>query len=308
MSTHCDNKKVAIIGCGKVGMSTAYALVLDGEVNELVLYSRSKDKVIGEKLDLEHGLTFLDHVDVIATDDYKDLAGTDIVIISAGAAQRPGDTRLDLNDRNKAIMEKIIPEVVENAPDAIILMVTNPVDVLTYHAYNLAGLPKGKVFGTGTVLDTARFRYHLAEFLKVHPKSIHAYILGEHGDHSFPAISNATIGGQPLTTFANYSDEKAHKAYEKARKAAYKIIESKGATYYAIGVVVKQIVSNILRDSRSVLPVSIPLHQYYGHNGVALSVPCVVGRNGVEKVLDIKLSWDEKQKLDRAVETLKQYV
>lgn len=308
MSTRCDNYKVSIIGCGKVGMTTAYALVLDGLINELVLVSRSKDKVIGEQLDLEHGLTFLKTVDVKATEDYADIAGSDVVVVTAGASMRPGDTRLDLNARNVAIMDQIIPQIVKNAPESIILIVSNPVDILTYHAYRTAGWPKGRVFGTGTVLDTARFRFHLSEFLKVHPRSIHAYVMGEHGDSSFPAVSNATIGGQPLSTFDNYSEEKMNRAFEQAKNAAYTIIKSKGATYYAIGVVVRQIISTILRDSKSVLPVSIPLHQYHGHNGVALSVPCVVGRQGVEKVLDIKLSWKEKQQLDRSVSTLKQYL
>ena len=300
--------KVSIVGCGKVGMTAAYSLVHDGVINELVLLGRSKEKIIGEQLDLEHGLSFLHHVNIESTEKYEDLAGSDIVIFTAGAAQKPGDTRLDLTKNNLALVDEVIPKIVRNAPEAVILMVTNPVDILTYRAYQIAGLPKGQILGSGTTLDTARFRFHLSEFLKINPKSIHAYILGEHGDHSFPAISSASVGGQSLTTLPGFSYEKAEKAYSAARNAAYRIIASKGATYYAIGAVVAHIVRKILTDARSILPVSIPLHQYHDINGIALSVPCVVGKNGVERTLEVKLSWEEKQKLHLAANTLKQFL
>jgi len=289
-------------------MTTAYSLCHDGAVNELLLVGRSKEKIIGEQLDLEHGLSFMHHVKIDSTDNFKDIKDSDIVIFSAGAAQRPGDTRLDLTQKNLAIIEDVIPKIVENAPDAIILIVTNPVDILTYRAYQLAGLPKGRVLGSGTTLDTARFRFHLSEYLKLNPKSIHAYVLGEHGDHSFPAVSSASVGGQPLSTLPGFSEERVEKAYLQARNAAYKIIASKGATYYAIGAVVAHIVRKILTDSKSILPVSVPLHQYHDISGIALSVPCVIGRNGVERTLEIKLSWDEKQKLHKAADTLKKFI
>lgn len=303
-----STNKVSIIGCGKVGMSAAYSLLHRGDISELVLHGRDLKEIIGEELDLEHGMSFLPHAKIKATSDYKDIADSDVVVVTAGAAQKPGETRLDLTNKNIQILEAIIPEVVQNAPDAIILIVSNPVDVLTYRAYQMAGLPKGRVFGSGTTLDTARFRFHLSEFLKVNPQSIHTYILGEHGDSSFPALSSANVGGQPLMSMNNFSEEKAWKAYDKAKNAAYKIIESKGATYYAIGTVISHIISKILRDSQSVLPVSIPLHQYYGHSGVALSVPCIIGRGGVEETLEIKLDWQEKQYLEKSVKTLKTYV
>ncbi len=307
MNSHNSNK-VAIIGCGKVGMSAAYSLLHRGDVNELVLHGRSYNDLIGEELDLEHGMSFLPYAKITATSDYADLEHSDVVVITAGAAQKPGETRLDLAAKNIAIIEEIIPQVVKYAPEAIILIVSNPVDVLTYKAYQLAGLPKGRIFGSGTTLDTARFRFHISEFLNVNPQSIHAYILGEHGDSSFPAISSASVGGQPLLSMTNFSEERAWKAYEKARSAAYKIIESKGATYYGIGTVVSSIVAKILKNSRSVLPVSIPLHQYYGYSGVALSVPCIIGRNGVEETLEIKLDWQEKRRLEKSVVTLKGYL
>ncbi len=303
-----DSNKVAIVGCGKVGMSAAFSLIHGGVVNDLVLYGRDKKEIIGEQLDLEHGMSFLPHTRVIATDDYQDLENSDVVVITAGAAQKPGETRLDLTAKNVAILESILPEVTKYAPDAIVLLVSNPVDVLTYKAYLMANWPKGRIFGSGTTLDTARFRYHLAEFLNVNPRSIHAYILGEHGDSSFPAISNATLGGQPLMTLDSFSEDRARSAFEKAKNAAYKIIDSKGATYYGIAAVISHIVKQILLDTKSVLPLSIPLHNYYGHSGVALSVPCVIGRGGVERSLEIRLDWEEKQKLEKSVNTVKQYL
>jgi L-lactate dehydrogenase len=308
MTSHKKSRKVSIIGCGKVGMTTAYSLIHDGVIDELLLVSRDKDEALGEQLDLEHGLSFLHHIRLDSTDNYEKIAGSDIVIVTAGAAQKPGDTRLDLAHKNIGVIEEIIPKIVQNAPDSIIIIVSNPVDILTYKAYQLAGLPKGRIFGSGTTLDTARFRFHLSEFLNVNSRSIHAYILGEHGDNSFPVISSATVGGQPLTTMTGFSEEKAQKAYLEARNAAYKIIATKGATYYAIGVVVAHMVQKILTDAKSVLPVSIPLHQYYDVSGVAMSVPCVIGRNGVERTLEIKLSWDEKQNLHKAANELKKFL
>ncbi len=304
----CKATKVSIVGCGNVGMTAAYSMLHHGGIDELLLVGRDREKLIGEELDLEHGMSFLHPVKVRSTDDYKDIAGSDVIVITAGAAQKPGETRLELTAKNSRIIEDIMLEIVKYAPGAIVLIVSNPVDVLTYRAYRVAGWPKGRIFGSGTTLDTARFRFHLSEFLKVHPKSIHAYILGEHGDNSFPALSGATVGGQPLSAFPEFSEDKARKAYELARTAAYKIIASKGSTFYAIGVVISHIVSAILNNSRSVLPVSIPLHNYFGISGIALSVPCVVGREGVTQTLQTKLNWEEKQQLEKAAETLKQYL
>lgn len=304
----CDQHKVSIIGCGNVGITAAYALVLDGIADELVLVSRNKSKAFGEQLDLEHSMTFLSQTKITSTDEYQDITASDVVVITAGAAQKPGETRLDLAGKNIAIIEEIIPKIVHYAPNAIILIVSNPVDVLTYKAYKLAGLPKGRIFGSGTTLDTARFRFHLSDFLKVNPHSIHAYILGEHGDTSFPAVTSANIGGQALTTYPGFSLERLNQAYEVTKNAAYKIIEAKGATYYGIGAVILHIIKTILKDEKKVLPVSIPLHQYLGYSGVALSVPCIVGRDGVEQTLEIKLSWDEKQKLEKSVNTIKNFL
>lgn len=303
-----DSNKVAIVGCGNIGMTAAYSLLHTGVVNELLLVGRSKENLVGEQLDLEHGMSFLPHCKIAITDDYADLVDTDVVIYTAGIAQKPGDTRLDLCAKNTEILEGIIPKIVQYAPNAIILIVSNPVDILTYKAYKLAHLPKGRIFGTGTTLDTARLRFYLSEFLKLNPQSIHAYILGEHGDSSFAAFSSASVGGQSLEALDRYTEQKGDAAFEAAKTAAYKIIETKGATSYGIGTVIATIVTKILRDARSVLPVSIPLHGHYGLSGVALSVPCVIGRNGVEDILEIRLNWEEKQKLERSATILKAYL
>jgi L-lactate dehydrogenase len=310
MSKHIkfDNNKIAIVGCGRVGMSTAFALLQKGLPNELLLISRSIEKAEGEKLDLEHGLSFLRHTKIQASSNYEDLKETDIVIFTAGASQFPGETRLDLLEKNKAIIREAIPKIVRNAPNAIIIVVSNPVDILTYEAYKIAGLPKGRIFGSGTTLDTSRFRFHLSEKLKINPNSIHTYILGEHGDSSFPAIDGAIVGGQSLLSIQGITEEIVLNAYKKTKEAAYKIIEAKGATFYAIATAAAALSEAILTNSKKIYPVSIPLHSYQGHSGVSLSVPCVIGRNGVEQTIDIKLSWKEKQLLQKSVDTLKKYL
>lgn len=300
--------KVAIVGCGKVGLSAAFTIFLKGTAGELVLYSRNKEKLLGEQLDIQHSLSFLSTMTITIADSFTDLKGCDIIIFTAGSAQEPGETRLDLTQKNTKILEQMIPEIVKYAPSAIIIMVTNPVDIMTYKAFRLAGVPFGKIFGSGTTLDTARFRFHLSEYLHVNPRSIHAYILGEHGDSSFPTLSAANIGGQHLSTFPGFSNEMALDAFQKARDAAYKIIETKGATYYAIGVVISELVEAILHDARKVYPLSIPLEGRYGHTNVAMSVPCVLGKRGVEQVLEIPLSIEEKEQLDKSAETLKSVI
>ncbi len=300
--------KIAIIGCGKVGMTAAYSILHSGVAQEIALVGRCLDSITGEELDLEHGLSFLHPAKVTSTINYADLAGSDVVIYTAGAAQEAGESRLDLAAKNIKILGGILPNIVKYAPDSILLLVTNPVDILTYKAYVQAEWPKGRIIGSGTTLDTARFRFHLSESLKIDPRSIHAYVLGEHGDHSFPALTSASVGGQPLLTMPNMSQDKAQKAFDQARDAAYKIIQAKGATFYAIGTAVSHIVEAIVTDSRKVLPLSVPLHQYYGHNGVALSMPCVVGRAGVHEVLHPELSSQEQRQLAECVTELKKYL
>jgi len=303
--TNTGSFRVAVVGCGKVGMTAAYAMMLSGTPTEIILFDRHLDKAIGEKLDLEHALSLLSsYVNIAATDRYEDLVGSHLVIYTAGVAQEPGQTRLDLVNTNKKILEEALPKINQAAPESVILIVANPVDILTFRANQLIPNAKGRIFGSGTLLDTARFRFHLGEVLKINPHSIHAYILGEHGDSSLPVYENTTVGAQKLLELPGMSRETVEAAYQKTRDAAYKIIEAKGATYYAIGVVVMKIMQAIFSDSKTVFPLSVPLTNYLGFSGVALSVPCILGENGVEKVLEVDLSPSEKAVFEKSVAAL----
>lgn len=300
--------KVAIIGGGRVGMSAAFAMLLRNTTRNLILYDRDVDRMKGEQLEFQHSLSFLGTTTITVAETASDLTDCDVVVYTAGVAQQPGETRLQLTTKNLEIMDMVLPEIIKHTPNSVVLVVANPVDILTYHATQILNLPKGKVFGSGTSLDSARFRFHLSEFLQINPKNIHAYILGEHGDSSFPAVSSADIGGQPLITMPGFSLEKVQQAYQKTRDAAKAIIAAKGSTYYAIGVVINQIVDAILRDTKRVFPVSLSLNNEYQQQKVALSVPCVIGKNGVEKILEIPLSEQEKTALDQSANILKQFI
>jgi len=304
----CKKTKVAIIGAGRVGITAAFTMYLKNTAQEIMLFGRNKEKLVGEQLDFMHSLSFLGTSHITVGEEYADLAGSDVIVFTAGAAQNPGDSRLDLVKKNTEILESMIPDIVRHAPESIIIMVTNPVDILTLKTHEIAKLPRGRVFGSGTTLDTARFRFHLSEFLHVNPKSIHAYILGEHGDSSFPTISTANVGGQLITSLPDFSREKALSAYQKARDAAATIIAAKGATYYAIGVVINQLVEAIFHDARRVYPLSVPLEGEYGYRDVSLSLPCVLGRGGVVETLQIVLSEEERGQLAASVEVLQKYL
>jgi L-lactate dehydrogenase len=287
-------------------MAAAYALLLSGICHEIVLFGRDKSKLVGEKLDLEHAMVLSQKTVISISDDYSELAGTDIFVFCAGAPQAPGETRLQLAEKNLAIVEQMVPPLMQAAPEALLLMVANPVDLMTMKAKELTQLPAGQIFGSGTLLDTARFRFHLSEFLPVNPRSIHAYVLGEHGDHSFPVISSANIGGQPLISFPGFSREMAQEAYKKARDAAYAIIESKGATYYGIGASITKICRTILTNGQTVLPLSTVLDDYYGQSGMAVSVPCILGRGGITQVVRTSLDEVERAELASGVEALRE--
>lgn len=299
------NKKIGIIGLGKVGMTAAYALLLKGIGDELVLLSSSTEKLEGEKLDLEHGLPFLEYRKITTTDDYVHLQGSKVIIVTAGEKQAPGQSRLELIETNRQMIREIGAKLAPHVGDSVVVVVSNPVDLLTYELAKILQLPDGRVLGTGTMLDTARFRFHLSEMLNINPRSIHTYIMGEHGDSAFPVLANATVGGQLLRYFPSYSEEKAALAFHQTKEAAGKIIQSKGATYYAIGVVITKLVQTILQNKRSVLPVSVPIRDYYGQSDLAISVPCVVGRNGVEQILKIELSDEEKAAFVHSCEVIK---
>ncbi len=297
--------KVAIVGVGKVGTTAAYALLLDGGVTDLVLVAHDLEKAKGERDDLEQSLPFLQHANITVTDDYEQIGGAELTVVTAGAAQQQGEDRLSLLKKNLQLFSEIIPKIHDANPNGLILVVTNPVDILTYHCYQLAKFRFGQVFGSGTLLDTARFREELSKVFTVNPRSVHGYILGEHGDSSFPLLSSANIGGQPLKNFAQYSEEKMLTAYQNAKNAAYKIIQTKGATYYAIATVILTIAKSIYADAKTVMPVSVPITGYHDQSDVSISVPCVVGSNGVEKVLQPPFSAEEMQQFIHSADVLR---
>ena len=269
-----------------------------GIASELVLVDANADKAIGEMMDLNHGLSFTKPMKIIAG-NYPDLAGSKVVVITAGTSQRPGETRLDLLARNAAIFRSIIPEIVKHNPGGIILIATNPVDILTYISLKESNLPPEKVIGSGTILDTARFRFLLGQYYEVDTRSVHAYIVGEHGDSEIPLWSMANIGGVRLQEFAPlknklYDQEEMNKLFISVRDAAYEIIKRKGASYYAIGLGLLSIVESILGDYRSVLSISTLMTGQYGARDICLSFPSVVGENGVEEILNLPLNTEEQ--------------
>jgi L-lactate dehydrogenase len=291
--------KVGLVGTGFVGSSFAYALMQRGIASELVLIDANAEKAIGEVMDLNHGLSFTTPMK-IATGSYADLAGAKVVVITAGASQRPGESRLDLLARNAAIFRSIIPEVVKNNPDGIILITTNPVDILTYISLKESGLPPAKIFGSGTILDTSRFRFLLGQFYEVDTRSVHAYIVGEHGDSEIPLWSMANIGGVRLQEFAplknkKYDQEEMNKLFISVRDAAYEIIKRKGASYYAIGLGLLSLVEAILGNYRSVLSISTLMTGQYGVSDTCLSLPSVVGEHGVEELLTLPMNPEEQE-------------
>lgn len=295
--------KIAVIGTGFVGSTAAYTLLLRQRMSELVLIDINRDKAIGDVLDMNHGLPFIGGVKVWAG-DYADCAGADIIVITAGAAQRPGETRLDLLKRNVAIMGDIIENVTRHNRDGIMLIATNPVDIMSYYAWKKSKWPVERVIGTGTLLDSARFRYLIGEKLQVDPRSVHAHIIGEHGDSELPVWSRANIAGEDL----RLSSEDKERIFQQTRDAAYQIIQSKGATYYAIALAIDRICTAILHHESSVLTVSTLLDNYHGISDVYLGVPCVINRSGVREVLELTLSDQEIELLKHSADTLKEQI
>lgn len=320
-------QKAAIIGCGFVGSSIAFELMQKGIFSELVLLDAKFEKAEGEAMDLSHGLPYTKSAEIYAGtyDDIKDCA---LIIITAGANQKPDETRLDLIDKNVAIMKTIIPEIQKRNCEGILLIVSNPVDVLTYAAYRLSGFPANRVIGSGTVLDTARLKYLLGEELQVDSRSVHAAIIGEHGDSELAVWSAANVSGIELETFWNYQREGHRKnmeqeperqteeayqdmlqqIYEDVRDSAYKIIEKKGATYYGIAMAVGRIAESIVRNEHSILPISVLVEGEYGLDGLCLSLPSLVGQNGLEEILPVPLDEKEKEALVESAKQLKEVI
>jgi L-lactate dehydrogenase len=301
--------KGLIIGAGQVGMSCAYSMLIQNTLDEMVIYDINTEKLEGEVMDLLHGLPFVAPTNVRAgsLEDGKD---ADVVVITAGAKQKPGESRLDLVHRNVTIFKDLIPEVVEHCPHAVLLVVTNPVDVMTYVSLKLSGLPSSTVFGSGTALDTARFRYLLADKFEIDPRSFHAYIIGEHGDSEVPVWSKVNISGMQLfdensTGGALKEAEEMKQVFEQVKNAAYEVIRRKGATCYAIGLGVTQITQAILRNQNRVITVSCLIEDFEGINDVCLSLPAVVNRQGIRRVLKLSLTPTEKEQLLHSSQVLR---
>ena len=305
-------QKAAIIGCGFVGTSIAFSLVQKGIFSELVLIDANEKKAEGEAMDLSHGLPFTKHMEIKAG-GYEDIADCAMIIITAGANQKPGETRLDLVHKNVEIYKSIIPKIVEKNQEATLLIVSNPVDIMTYVALKLSGYPSHKVIGSGTVLDTARLKYLLSRHLDVDSRSIHAFIIGEHGDSELAVWSAANVSGIPLNHFCElrgYFDhmESMDRIYQSVRDSAYEIIEKKGATYYGVAMAVCRIAESVIRNEHSIMPISVYLDGLYGLHDICLSIPTVVGQEGAEKVLDIPLDLMEMGKLVYSAEELKKII
>ncbi len=304
-----NERKVAIVGCGFVGSASAFALMESGLFSEMVLIDANTEKAAGEALDISHGLPFAKPMQIYAG-EYKDLADASIIVVTAGAGQKPGETRLDLVKKNVGIFKSVIPEIAKYNQEAILLIVANPVDILTYTALKLSGYPENRVFGSGTVLDSARLKYLLGEHLSVDSRSVHAYIIGEHGDSEIAAWSSVNVSGIPLNDFCEMRghfnhEESMERIAEDVKNSAYEIIEKKGATYYGIAMSVRRICEAILRDEKSILPVSSIQHDNCGVSDISLSMPAIVGRSGVEGTVPINLDDNETKRLQESANTLR---
>ncbi|UOY94210.1 L-lactate dehydrogenase [Ectobacillus sp. JY-23] len=302
--------RVVLIGTGAVGCSYAYSLVNQGVVEELVLIDVNEAKAEGEAMDLNHGIPFAPAPTKVWSGTYADCDRADLVVITAGLAQKPGETRLDLVVKNTNIFKQIIKNVMDNGFKGIFLVATNPVDILSYVTWKESGLPKEQVIGSGTTLDSARLRFMLGDYFKVDPRNVHAVIVGEHGDTELPVWSHATIGVEHLDEFmerrGDVNKDCLQKIFEDVRDAAYHIIERKGATYYGIGMSLVRITKAILNNENSVLPVSVYLDGEYGHHDVYVGVPAIINRKGVREIVEINLNEKEKEQFAHSVNVLKE--
>lgn len=304
-----NDRKVAIIGCGFVGSATAFSLMQSGLFSEIVLLDADHKKAEGEAMDISHGEVYARPMKIYAG-TYDDIADAAIIIITAGANQKPGESRLDLVQKNVGIFKSIIPEIAKRDYQGILLIVANPVDILTYAALKLSGLPENRVIGSGTVLDTARLRESLGNRLRVDSRSVHAFIIGEHGDSEIAVWSTANIAGIPIKKFCELRGDCSHQEAMQeiatdVKNSAYEIIERKKATYYGIAMATKRICEAIIRNEKSVLPVSNVMHGAFGIEKVAMSMPAIVGRNGVEMQVPIALNETETANLRASADILK---
>ncbi len=299
--------KIAIIGAGAVGSTAAFASTIKNVASEIILIDINEDKEAGEVMDITDGLCFVE-TGCVKGADFKDARNADILVITAGAPQKKGETRLDLVEKNKHILRSIFKSIGKVKRTAIILVVANPVDVLTYEAQKISKLPHGQVFGSGTTLDTARLRSHLSSHFHVSPQDVQGFVLGEHGDSEFVAWSTVSIGGIPVLKSKKFSKTLANKIEKKVRKEAYEIINRKGATFYGIGLVITDILEAILYNQHKIMPVTTYMKSWNGISGVCLGAPAVIGRMGVEKHWELQLTTQEKKKLKKSADIIKSYL
>ena len=307
-----DTKKVVLIGTGMVGMSFAYAALNQGVTDELVLIDIDKERAMGEAMDLNHGLAFAKSNMKIYAGDYPDCKNADIVVIAAGVAQKDGETRLDLLQRNVEVFRSIITPVVKSGFDGIFLVATNPVDIMTRVTYELSRFGASRVIGSGTTLDTARLHYLIGDYFSVDPRNVHGYVIGEHGDSEFVPFSQVRLGTKSVIELIEekrgmYNMDELHAIEERVRTAAYKIIAAKRATYYGIGMALTRIVKAILNDENSILTVSGKLSGEYDASGVFIGVPSIIGRNGLKEMIQLSLTDEEKETFAKSVSVLEDY-
>jgi L-lactate dehydrogenase len=307
--------KVSIIGCGNVGMRYAYALAIKRVVRQIVIVDVDRERLEGEVMDLSHGAPYISPVEIHAG-DYPDINGSDIVVVTAGHKQKPNQSRLDLAKRNVDLFKRIIPTIVQHAPSAILLVATNPVDLLSYAAFKISSKPPHEVIGSGTVLDSARFRFLLGRHCRVDPRNVHAYILGEHGDSEFAVWSRVMIGGMLFKDYCCFCNERGRckhdgvldKILNEVKESAYKIIKLKGETSYGIGLALVRITQAIIYDENAILLVSVLMRDYLGIDDVYLSLPAVIDRKGVRQILQLEYDSREMKQLDDSAHTLKRVI
>lgn len=307
------NTKCGIIGCGFVGASIAFSLLQSGLFQEIVLLDVNQEKARGEAMDLSHGMSFAGPMEIYAG-DYPDLADAGIIIITAGAGQKPGETRLDLVHKNVEIFKQMIPQIIKYNKEGILLVVSNPVDILTYVTVKLSGFPEHRVIGSGTVLDSGRLKYMIGRQLSIDPRSVHSFVMGEHGDSEVVAWSSTNISGVPLETMCKlrggfiHDDEHQEELEESVRRSAYEIIGRKGYTNYGVAMAVKRICKGILADEHCILSVSSMLHGEYGMEDICIGVPTILGESGIESVIELNLEEKELEELEDSVKELQEVI
>lgn len=306
-----ERRKIVLVGTGFVGMSMAYSLLNQGGVNELVLIDVVKEKAEGEAMDLSHGMPFAPSKMDIRAGDYSDCRDANIVVITAGLNQKPGQTRLELAKANAKIMKDITKQVVDSGFNGTFVIASNPVDLMTYVVYKVSGFPKEKIIGSGTVLDTARLRFLIGEYLQVASKNVHAYIMGEHGDSSFVPWEHAYVGCKKLIDVMKEQGKDLKdldKIYEDVQQAAYEIINKKKATYYGIGIALTRLIKAILGDENAIMPISMYQNGEYGHSGMFIGVPAIINRNGIKEMVKLNLEPKAQEQFDNSCDLLSKMI